>query len=106
MGNSRKPLTPEQRIAIANLLYDVFLRLRAPGYKYYWDNEADYKDCEKIRAALDRSIAFGEAFHNLPKHMLTDDFDFDYQILSLECYVDRVPDLQEFVERLREIKNM
>lgn len=96
-------LTPEQRQALANLLTTVFLRQRS---RSCWPKKADLNDVDKMLAALERYAAIGDAFHNLPLYMLTDEFDFKYQILSLECHLDRVPELQEFIIRLKEIEKM
>ncbi len=96
-------LIPEQRQALANLLFEVFLRLRS---KYFWPEKDDSNDVDYMRAALERYMLIADAFHNLPKFMLTDEFDFKDQIHTLECHLDQVPELQEFIIRLKEIEKM
>jgi hypothetical protein len=65
-------MTKAQCEQLANLLHEVFLRLRAPGYAYFWSNKEELGDVEKLRAALDRSVAYAEVFHNMPRYILTD----------------------------------
>ena len=41
-------LSERQRQAMADLLHDVFVRLRSPGYGYFWQDRSDYDDLENL----------------------------------------------------------
>jgi len=101
------PLSDAQRKAISErILGSAFLYLRSPGYGYFWESEEDLQNPKKLRAALRRSICFGEALHNIALHLWSDDFWFDYQIRSLEFYAEDAPELKGFIEELNDIRNM
>ncbi|HXV79751.1 MAG TPA: hypothetical protein VEG60_07715 [Candidatus Binatia bacterium] len=109
MSEIRKwyPLSDAQRRAISErILGHAFLRLRAPGYGYFWGSEDDLEDVKKLWAALRRSICFGEALHNIALHLWSDDFWFDYQSRCLEFYAEEAPELKEFIRELDDIRSM
>lgn len=105
--NRTRPLSQTQRVAMGDLLRRVFVMLRAPGYGYFWTPEMSAEDkLAGIRYAFERSIAIGEAFHNIPLHMEDVDFWFDYHGANIQHYTSRFPELASFVERLDEINRM
>jgi hypothetical protein len=101
-----KKLTQEQRAALAELLARVFVRLRSPGYQYFWNTPEDWNDVKKLQAAVDRSVAYGEVFHNLPRFLFRDGFDFDLQEKIMNGYLKQCPDLEAYIEDLRQIRKM
>lgn len=108
-GDGRQPpeaLTAEQRAALADLLSMVFVMLRSPGYQYFWDKPEDWHNVEKLQAAVDRAVAFGEAFHNVPRFLLEDGFDFDLQEAIMHGYMRKCPDMEHLMTELRDIRNM
>ena len=103
--NDMAPLTDAQREAIVRrIFYEACLRLRAPGYAYFWRAKEDYDDIEKVRTALRRSIVFGEALHNLARFLWDESFSFGIQKMFLEAYSAEVPELREFIEELERIE--
>lgn len=104
--HDRPDLTQAQREALADLLYEAFVFLRSPGYGYFWDSQDDWNNLEKVQATVDWAVAFGEALHNIPKHLFSGDFDFEFHKAKIACYVDQNPRLAEFITRLEEIEAM
>lgn len=104
--HDRPDLTQAQREALAELLYEAFVYLRSPGYGYFWDSKEGWNKIEKVQAAVDWSVAFGEALHNIPKHLFRGDFDFEFHKAKIACYVDQNPLLARFITRLEEIEAM
>jgi hypothetical protein len=104
--HDRPDLTQAQREALVDLLYRAFVYLRSPGYQYFWDSQEDWNKLEKVQAAVDWSVAFGEALHNIPKDIYGGNFDFKFHKAKIACYVDRNPRLAEFIARLEEIEAM
>lgn len=102
----RPPLTDQQREALAELLAQVFVYLRSPGYAYFWNSEKDWKDVKKLQATVDRAVAIGEAFHNVPRFLLRDGFSFDLQEAVMQSYVAKCPDMQHLIDNLRDIRAM
>ena len=101
------PLSDAQRRAISErIIGRAFIMLRSAGYGHFWESEKDLEDTKKLWAALRRSICFGEALHNLGLHLWSDTFSFGYQKLCLESYVDEVPELEQLIRELDDIRAM
>jgi hypothetical protein len=104
--HDRPDLTQAQREALLDLLHEAFVYLRSPGYGYFWVSQEDWNKLEKVQAAVDWSVAIGEALHNIPKDIYGGNFDFKFHKAKIACYVDRNPRLAEFIARLEEIEAM
>ncbi len=104
--HDRPDLTQAQRKALADLLYMAFVYLRSPDYKYFWGNKEDRYKPEKVQAAINWFVAFGEALHNIPKDLFSGNFDFEFHKAKIAFYVDQNPLLAEFITRLEEIEAM
>jgi hypothetical protein len=100
-----KKLTQEQRIALADLLRWVFVALRAPGYGYFWKSKEDWNDIEKLQQAVERSVAFGEAFHNLPMFLFQDGFSFDMLERDINGFLP-ARDKERFLAQLQDIREL
>jgi len=101
-----KRLTRSQQEALARMLSEVFVSLRAPGYQYFWDRQEDWNDLAKVQAAVDRSVAFAEVMHNIPLYLFRDDFDFAFHKEGLAIYAEKYPEMIHFLARLDEIEAM
>ncbi|MBX3646567.1 MAG: hypothetical protein KF853_16015 [Rhodocyclaceae bacterium] len=99
-------LTFEQRIALAYMLHKAFVYLRSPGYAYFWDKPDDQNNPVKLQTTLDRSIAIGEALHNMPLDILQSDFNFEFHKNKIAQYADIEPLLTSFIADLEEIESM
>jgi len=95
----RGPLSDAQRRAITtDILYMSYLYLRSPR------TPLDTTDVESLQWALRRSVAFGEALHNLPLYLYSDSFDFGYQKICLEGEIENAEEMGQFARRLGEIQ--
>lgn len=99
-------LNLEQRKELTKMLYRAFILLRSPGYSYFWKGKEGWKDLAQVQNALNRSIAFGEALHNVPGDLFSGIFNFDFHIDKVSAYLSECPDLTNFVEDLQRIKSM
>lgn len=99
-------LTRAQQEALMKLLSTAFVFLRSPGYQYFWEKQEDWNDLAKVQAAVERSIAFGEALHNLPLYIFRNNFDFKFHKRMLESYLEDVPDFMVLINDLEDIENM
>ena len=99
-------LTRAQQEALMKLLSTAFVLLRSPGYQYFWEKQEDWNDLAKVQAAVERSIAFGEALHNLPLYIFRSNFDFKFHKRMLESYLDDVPDFMGLINDLEDIEKM
>lgn len=104
--HGRQILNRAQQEALAEMLGDVFIYLRAPGYQYFWDRQEDWYDLAKVQAAVDRSVAMAEAMHNIPRFLLRDEFDFSLHKKIFSIYAEEYPDMARYVTRLEEIEAM
>lgn len=104
--HDRKGLSRAQQEALARMLSEVFVSLRAPGYQYFWHRQEDWSDLAKMQAAVDRSVAFAEVMHNIPLHLFSDDFDFAFHKEGLAIYAEKYPEMAHFLVRLEEIEAM
>jgi hypothetical protein len=100
------PLTVEQREALARWLSHVFVYLRSPGYGYYWNSKDEWHDVKKLQATVDRAVAIGEAFHNVPYFFVRDGFKFDLQETIMKAYLRQCPEMEHLISELQEIRDM
>ena len=99
-------LSRAQQEALMNLLSTAFVFLRSPGYQYFWAKPEDWNDVAKLQAAVKRSIAFGEALHNIPLYIFRNNFDFAIHRQAMESYLEQVPDFAGLIEDLKDIEQM
>jgi len=104
--HDRPDLTQAQREALLELLEYAFILMRSPGYRYFWDSQDDWNKIEKVQAAINWFVAFGEALHNIPSDLFSGNFDFEFHKAKIACYVDQNPLLAGFITRLEEIEAM
>ncbi len=104
--HGRQILNRAQQEALAEMLSEVFIYLRAPGYQYFWDSQEDWHDLAKVQAAVDRSVAMAGAMHNIPRFLFRDDFDFPMHKKIFSIYAEKYPDMAMYVTRLEEIETM
>ena len=104
--HDRPNLTRAQQEALMQLLSSAFVLLRSPGYQYFWEKQEDWNDLAKVQAAVERSIAFGEALHNIPLYIFRNNFDFSIHRQAMESYLEVVPDFAGLIEDLKDIEQM
>lgn len=83
-------LTWAQIDSLMSVLHQAFVLLRSPGYGYFYGEKSFYDPAVLCRIR-DRSVAFGEALHNLPLMMFTGRLDLGWLLRGMEDFARRGP---------------